>query len=200
MAPAKAQGGKPAIRFMAALSRPAKATQWTTVALPRGASAALPSRGEAMAEGMLNGFPFRAVVGKDAKGLHSLRIGNATRDAAGASVGETVAVELMRIGDEPEARVPADLRKAIAAVPRAQATWRDTTPIARRDWILWMSSTRQPQTRRRRIEKACDMLASGKRQVCCFGGIHWLMKDLPKQERWSPLPGAKRSPPSRTAA
>src|SRR4029077_3627435 len=43
--------------------------------------------------------------------------------------------------------------------------------LARRDWIFSISSAKQPETRTRRIEKACDMLASGKRRLCCFPGI-----------------------------
>jgi len=74
-------------------------------------------------------------------------------------------------------RVPTDLRKALASTPRAKVLWKDITPIARRDWILWISSAKKRETRQRRIEKACDMLASGKRRVCCFGGIKWLMKN-----------------------
>src|SRR5258706_14055145 len=71
-------------------------------------------------------------------------------------------------GEEPEPRVPTDLRKALAAVPLAEAVWRDLTPIARRDFISWIDSAKQPETRRRRIEKACVMLADEKRRPCCF--------------------------------
>jgi hypothetical protein len=46
--------------------------------------------------------------------------------------------------------------------------WADITPIARRDWIQWITSAKQAQTRARRIGNACDMLAGGKRRVCCF--------------------------------
>ena len=67
-------------------------------------------------------------------------------------------------GEEPEPRVPTDLRKALAAVPKAKARWSDLTPIERRDFISWMDSAKQPETRRRRIEKACVMLAAGKRR------------------------------------
>jgi uncharacterized protein YdeI (YjbR/CyaY-like superfamily) len=45
----------------------------------------------------------------------------------------------------------------------AKARWRDLTPIARRDFIRWIDSAKQPETRRHRIEKACVMLAAGKR-------------------------------------
>src|SRR5437867_10467891 len=71
-------------------------------------------------------------------------------------------------GEESEPRVPTDLRKALAATPMAKAQWRDLTPIARRDFISWIDSAQQPETRRRRIEKACSMLAAGKRRPCCY--------------------------------
>ena len=71
-------------------------------------------------------------------------------------------------GEESEPRVPTDLRTALAATPMAKAQWRDLTPIARRDFISWIESAKQPETRRRRIERACSMLAAGKRRPCCY--------------------------------
>ena len=71
-------------------------------------------------------------------------------------------------GEESEARVPTGLRKALAAAPTAKAKWRDLTPIARRDFISWIDSAKQPETRRHRIERACSMLAEGKRRPCCY--------------------------------
>ena len=67
-------------------------------------------------------------------------------------------------GEESEPRVPTDLRKALAATPMAKAQWSDLTPIERRDFISWMDSAKQPEAHRRRIEKACVMLAAGKRR------------------------------------
>jgi uncharacterized protein YdeI (YjbR/CyaY-like superfamily) len=69
-------------------------------------------------------------------------------------------------GSEP--RLPTDLRKALAPTPVAKARWKDLTPIARRDFISWIDSAKQPETRRRRIERACSMLAAGKRRPCCY--------------------------------
>jgi len=67
-----------------------------------------------------------------------------------------------------ELRLPTDLRKALAATPVAKVQWRDLTPIARRDFISWIDSAKQLETRKRRIEKACSMLAAGKRRPCCY--------------------------------
>ena len=188
---AKPQETKSTIRFSAKLFRP-KSTEkigsWTLLTLPKSASAKLP-RGMTMVEGTINGFPFRAALEPNGKASHWLRVNKAMRDAAGADAVGTVTVEITRAGEEPATRVPMDLRKALAAAPLAQTLWADITPIARRDWILWISSAKQPETRRRRIEKACSMLASGKRRVCCFGGLKWLTKDhATSGGTWLPLP------------
>jgi hypothetical protein len=183
------------IRFTARLIQPQateKIGSSTFLTLPKNASTKLPSRGMTMVEGTINAFPFRAALEPNGKGTHCLKVNKALRDAAGADAEDTVAVEIARAGEEPEARVPMDLRKALAAAPLAQASWADITPIARRDWILSIISAKQPETRMRRIEKACDMLASGKRRLCCFGGIKWLMKDHPTSGRmWVQLPNSK---------
>ena len=61
-----------------------------------------------------------------------------------------------------------DLRKGLAASPRVVAVWRSLTPIARKDFIIWINSAKQSETRKRRIERACAMLVAGKRRPCCF--------------------------------
>ena len=54
------------------------------------------------------------------------------REAAGADAGDIVTLEIAPAGEEPEPSVPADLRKALAAAPKARALWSGITPIAQR--------------------------------------------------------------------
>ena len=169
------------IRFRAKLFRPEeneKIGSWALLTLPKNASVKLPSRSMMMVEGTINSFPFRATLEPKGKEGHWLKVNKALRDAAGADTGDTVAVEITRVGEEPEIRMPMELRKALRVAPRAQASWADITPMARQNWILWITTAKQPETRTRRIENACDMLASGKRRVCCFPGLTWLQKIL----------------------
>src|SRR3989338_1761430 len=69
---------------------------------------------------------------------------------------------------ELEARVPTDLRKALAAAPLVGAIWKDLTAIARRDFVSWIESAKQADTRKRRIAITCDKLKAGKRRPCCY--------------------------------
>ncbi len=158
-------------RFEARLLQPAKTAKgssWAFVVLPSSASAKLPTRGMTTVKGTLNGHPFRATLEPDGKRGHWLKVHRKMREAAGAAAGDDVTVEITSTGEKPEIRVPADLRRALAAAPRARAAWSDITAIARRDWIHWITSARQAETRARRIVNACKMLAGGKRRVCCF--------------------------------
>ena len=144
---------------------------------------------------MINCFPFRAALEPDGKGSHKLAVNKTMREAAGADAIDTVTVEITRAGEEPELRVPIDLRKALAAEPLAHAGWQDITPMARRDWIFSVTSAKQSETRRRRIAKACDMLACGKRRLCCFPGVKWLMKENAKEcGMWLPLARPQNRP------
>jgi uncharacterized protein YdeI (YjbR/CyaY-like superfamily) len=90
-----------------------------------------------------------------------------------------------------------DLGKALAATPTAKVQWNDLTSIARRDFITWIDSTKQPETRRRRIEKACSMLAAGKRRPCCYSivsfNLHKALAATPMAKaQWSDLTPTER--------
>ncbi len=169
------------IRFKARLLQPAKTARggtWAFLVLPMKASARLPTRGMTAVEGVINGHPFRAVLEPDGKKSHWLKVGRKLREGARAGVGDVVTLALGPARKEPEPRVPADLKKALAAAPKARATWSGITTVARRDWIAWITSARQPETRARRIRNACDMLAGGKRRVCCFDRSGFYSKEF----------------------
>ncbi len=97
----------------------------------------------------------------------------------------------------PEPKVPADLRKVLAAAPQAMAQWNDLTPLARQDFIMWIDSAKQQQTRQRRIESVPSRLASGKRRPCCFAivplDLHKALAGTAKaKSEWSKLTALER--------
>jgi hypothetical protein len=139
--------------------------------LPRQASAKLRSRSKVSVRGELNGAAFRATLEPDGQGGHWLKVERKLCAAAKLKAGDEVTLEMTPVSplEEPEPKAPADLKKALAAAPqKTKDAWADITPIARRDWIAWIVSARQSETRARRIRNACDMLAKGKRRPCCF--------------------------------
>jgi hypothetical protein len=130
-------------------------------------------------EGTINGFAFQAMLEPDGQKSHWLKVDRKLREAAGAEAGDIVTLEIIPASEEPEPEVPADLRKALAvATPEVRALWWDITPIARRDWIHWITSAKQVETRASRIKNAYSMLAAGKRRPCCFDRSGFYGKSL----------------------
>ncbi len=67
-------------------------------------------------------------------------------------------------------KVPADVKKFLDATPKALVTWKDITPLARNEWICWVTSAKKEETRDRRIKIMLENLAVGKRRPCCWAG------------------------------
>ncbi len=66
--------------------------------------------------------------------------------------------------------LPADLRRALGANAAARRVWVDITPLARNEWICWVTSPKKEETRRRRIDVGIDQLRGGQRRPCCWPG------------------------------
>jgi Bacteriocin-protection, YdeI or OmpD-Associated len=74
-------------------------------------------------------------------------------------------------------KLPADFRKAIESDATAKRLWIDITPLARNEWICWVTSPKKEETRKRRIEVGIDKLRGGMRRPCCWPGC-------PHPESW----------------
>ena len=159
-----------AVTFKATLQRPAtpKDATWCFLVLPKAASAKLPTRSMVTVDGTLNGAAFQATLEPDGEGSHWLKVEKTLREAAGVKTGDMVELEVAPVEKEPEPKVPADLKQALAANAEAKATWKDITAVARRDWIHWITSGKKAETRVKRIDVAIDKLACGNRRACCF--------------------------------
>ena len=66
--------------------------------------------------------------------------------------------------------LPADFRAAIEANAKAKGLWCDITPLARNEWICWVTSPKQAATRERRIKVGIDKMQGGMRRPCCWPG------------------------------
>ncbi len=145
-----------------------KIGSWTIAHLPKSASAKLPSRDILMIDGKINDFCFQAVLEPDGKGSHWLKLNKAMEKSTKVHAGDTVGITIEPTKEWLEPKLPMDFKNALSNSSEAHSLWKNITPHARWDWIRWIRSTKQPETRKRRIENACAMLKSGKRRPCCF--------------------------------
>jgi hypothetical protein len=141
---------------------------WTILLFPRSVSAQLPSRGLALVEGTMNGIPFRKALEPDGRGSHWFRVDEPLCKAAHTGAGQTVTLTIKSSKNWPEPDLPDDLTMALQSKPLANSQWREITPLARWDWIRWIVSTENQETRQKRIIVTCDKLGKGHRRPCCF--------------------------------
>ena len=70
-------------------------------------------------------------------------------------------------------KVPMDLRKALTADKAALAIWEDLTPLARNEWICWVTFVKKDETRKEHVKRTISELKEGMRRPCCWlGCIH----------------------------
>jgi uncharacterized protein YdeI (YjbR/CyaY-like superfamily) len=82
-------------------------------------------------------------------------------------------------------KLPDDLKKALAANPKALAAWESITPLARNEWICWAITVKQAATRMDHVKRTVKELAEGKRRPCCWiGCIHRTDKPVSKSVQW----------------
>lgn len=156
----------PAIRFEARLHA---IGDTIIVQLPESASKKLPSRGQVMVKGSINGRLLNKVLEPDGRWGHWFRIDQVLQKAIGVSVGDIVALEITPSKDWPEPDVPDDFSQALeSASSTVRGLWANITPMARWEWIRWISATANAETRKRRIAASMSKLQSGKRRPCCF--------------------------------
>jgi hypothetical protein len=82
--------------------------------------------------------------------------------------------------------LPADLRKALMANPKALAIWQEKiTPLGRNEWICWVISVKKAETREDHVRRVISELIDGMRRPCCWiGCIHRTDKAVSKSVQW----------------
>lgn len=177
-------GGPPVLRFEARLfqhPRPAETDSQTLLDVPEWVSEQFPPLVSTKVEGTINGHPFRAALEPGASGGHRMCVNKAMLRGADAGAGETVRLAIL--GPEPEPAVPADLQAALGTSHEAKTLWDDLTTLGRCDWIRWIESARQPETRTRRVKRTVEQLASGKRRACCVNVYEFMLRRIREDEQ-----------------
>ena len=100
-----------------------------------------------------------------ARGGHGRR---SKRGRAGADY--PVPVSSQRVPGGVVHTLPADLRAALIGNSTALAAWKDITPLARNEFICWVTDAKQEKTRERRIRRTQEELEEGMRRPCCWPG------------------------------
>lgn len=110
------------------------------------------------AMGHLGRIAKRSDLPSDATMLGYLRKAREIRQAAGAPAKRATRTA------KSELETPDDLKTALKKNKRAAATFDAFSPSHRREYIVWITEAKRPETRQRRLETAIAWMAEGKSQ------------------------------------
>jgi uncharacterized protein YdeI (YjbR/CyaY-like superfamily) len=77
--------------------------------------------------------------------------------------------------------LPDDLRRALGSDARALTAWEDITPLARNEWICWVTIVKKEETRKEHVTRLVTQLKEGARRPCCWPGCP---HRNPKAKKW----------------
>lgn len=66
--------------------------------------------------------------------------------------------------------VPNDLKKVFIENPNILEKWNTLTPLARNEWICWITIVKKPETRIKHIIRLQEDLQKEKKRPCCWPG------------------------------
>lgn len=105
----------------------------------------------------VNGYTYRSTIAAMG-GPPCIPLRKSNREAAGVDGGDTVDVRLELDTEPREVTPPADLVKALRALPPAWERWQELSYSHRREHVEAIEGAKKPETRARRIERAVDMV------------------------------------------
>ncbi len=66
--------------------------------------------------------------------------------------------------------VPKDLSEKLSSDTELLAKWNNLTPLARNEWICWVTIVKKEETRAEHLIRLSEDLIKGKKRPCCWPG------------------------------
>ena len=66
--------------------------------------------------------------------------------------------------------LPEDLEKVLRSNQDLLFKWNNLTPLARNEWICWVTIVKKPETREEHIKRLSEEIMEGKKRPCCWPG------------------------------
>lgn len=65
---------------------------------------------------------------------------------------------------------PKDMKDIFISSEKISDIWNNLTPLARNEWICWVTSVKKSETRGKHLKRLKEDLLKGKRRPCCWAG------------------------------
>jgi hypothetical protein len=158
------QTKSPTKRFRVLLEKDPAGSVATGIQVPFDVLKVFGSRARVPVRGTINGFPYRSSIFPMRDGKHFMVVNGKIRAATNLKGGETISVTMERDEEPRVVTPPADFARALKSNKPARTTWGGLSYTHRKEYAQWIEDAKKPETRVRRIVKAMEALAAGKKE------------------------------------
>lgn len=67
-------------------------------------------------------------------------------------------------------KVPKDIKDVLVSAPKVRELWNALTPLARNEWICYVTIVKKKETRNDHLTRLQEDLLRGKKRPCCWPG------------------------------
>lgn len=151
-------------KFKTILVRDQEPGGWTKLDLPFDVEKSFGGKGYIPVKGWLDHVSFQGIkIMPVGNGRYQMAVSEKLRRAIGKGHHDTVAVIMEPDLETTTWSEPPDFMEALSSNLNAMAFYQTLTPAAKKWFIVHIGEARQEATRKRRIEKALERLAAGKK-------------------------------------
>ena len=148
-------------KFNAILETPDDGIDATYISIPFSVEKIYGTKGQVKVKALFDGHPYRGILANMGTGCHIIIVRKDIRQAIGKQVGDSIAVEIEPDLEERVVNVPDDLKKALSRSSKMQKFFESLSYTNRKEYALWISSAKRPETRKKRLAETIEKLTKG---------------------------------------
>ena len=149
--------------FEAFLENTSKGTDTAFIRIPFDVEKIYGTKGQVKVNATFDGHPYRGVMANMGMGCHLIGVGKDIRKAIGKSWGDTVKVTVEQDLEERVVDVPAELQSLFKKNQKAKSIFDLLSYTNRKEYALWISSAKKPETKKKRLAGIVSKLLKGKK-------------------------------------
>ncbi len=150
-------------KFKAHLENPDKKMDIAYISIPFDVEKVYGTKGQVKVKATFDGHAYRGVIANMGGDCHVLGVRKDIRKIIGKEVGDIVDVTMEKDEEERIVDIPDDLKNLLEKNLKAKSFYDSLSFTNRKEYAVWISSAKKPETREKRLTETLAKLLKGKK-------------------------------------
>lgn len=121
------------------------------------------TKGQVKVKATFDGESYRGSLVPMWDGMHYIVVKKSIREAIGKTFGEKVKVTIVKDTESRTVEIPKDFESELNKNPKAKDIFDNFAYTHKKEYVRWIADAKKPETQQRRLHKAIEMIAGGKK-------------------------------------